>query len=218
MRRVGFCLLALVASCGGYSDEGGGTGTLEVDARASYEVSNDRTDVRIDVVVTTGSVDSVRAEIQNDLTGETRTMERIDLGRTNRARFAESFAGYAQRLELLVERGDDNLDGRIEGPGRHVIDFPRTGGVVEAGDSFDLEWTVEDGLAADTVEVELDDSDFFRTLIVDSGELEIPDNFVQRGEETAEVERSNIVDLAGGVPGSTFSISYSVANEFVVTE
>ncbi|MEO1175247.1 MAG: hypothetical protein AAFX94_24810, partial [Myxococcota bacterium] len=124
MSRAAALLAFALAACGDFTDEGSGTGTLEVEARAVYEVSDDRTDVRVDVVISSGSLESVIAELRDDETDETRTMERVDLGLNSRARFTESYSGYAKRLELRVQRGSDELDGRIEGPGRHVIEFP----------------------------------------------------------------------------------------------
>lgn len=222
MKRV----LLLVGSfacvgCGGFTDTGSGSGTLEVDARASYSLGGDRTDIRVDVRVRSGEADQARVFITDDESEEEVELLLANDAGIGVARFNGSFSGYRRRLELDVERDDDDLSARLEGPGRHVIEAPNNGSAVsldDVGGSLEVAWVVEDGLEADTVTVSLEESDFDATVNEDDGKLDINREFLSVGEETVEVRRTNSIVLSGGLVGSKFDFSYEVDNSFIITQ
>lgn len=213
--------LLLLTACGDFTDGGSGSGTLEVDARASYSSDTDRTEIRVDVRVQAGDPDDARVRITDDESNEVLELEVTPNAGLNVARFNGVFSGYRQRLEIEVERGSDDLDGKIEGPGRHVIESPANGTAVsldDIGNSLEIEWAVEDGLRADSVTVSLDESDFDATVTDDRGDLDVDVEFLELGDEEIEVQRTNSVVLSGGLVGSKFDFSYSVENEFIIVQ
>ncbi len=209
------------AGCGGFTDSGSGSRTLLVDARAAYALSNDRTDLRVDVEVQSGDADEARVFVTDDESNEEIELLLANNAGIRTARFNGSFSGYRRRLELRVERGDDDLDAQLEGPGRHVIESPSNGSALsldDVGGSLEISWSVEDGLQADTVSVSLDESSFDATVDEDKGKLDVEREFLSLGDEEVEVRRTNSIELAGGLVGSKFDFSYEVDNEFIIIE
>lgn len=209
-----------LAGCGDFTDEGDGTRTLDVDVIASYNLDDDTTALRADVEVPSGSASGTEILVVDDESGDELILE-LDDDQSQVGIFRGSFSGYRRRLELNVERGSDRLDAKLEGPGRHVIEAPTNGQDIELDDipnrGLSIEWSVEDGLAADQVRIILDVADFDSTFNEDEGEADIPRATLQIGTESIRVRRSTTIDLAGGVPGSRFEIGYAVSGRFVLT-
>ncbi|MEM6730601.1 MAG: hypothetical protein AAF658_03545 [Myxococcota bacterium] len=207
--------LAALCGCGGFTDTGSGSGTLEVEVDTSYALEQNRTEVRVDVRVSSGDPASAGVVVRDDESGEVVELD-VTLQGVEAARYRGSFEGYRQRLELEVERGNDELTARLEGPGRHVIENPANGSVLSVSSDLDIEWSVEDGLSADAVTIELDDSGVDVTVSDDDGDFEVDEDSLEAGEETVSIERINIIVLDGGLPGSSWEFSYEVENDFVL--
>lgn len=219
--RLFVLLVLLCTACDGFTDTGDGTQTLDVIAVAMYSLGSDRTDLRVEVGVRDGDANRAVVELTDDESDDQLRLE-VSNSDENTAVFRGSFAGYRRRLELDVRRDDDELSAKLEGPGRHQIESPTNGEAVVfsdlSDDGLNVEWTVDDGLEADRIRVELEDSDVDAVLLEDEGEFDFARATLELGDETIEVERINEIELSGGVPGSTFEIRYSIENNFVIVQ
>ncbi len=207
MRAARFGLIAAasaIAACGGYTSGGGGTDTLEVEARVSFAVGNANMVGRVSVNQRGAFVQGATVTLRDEETEAVFPLtEDGNFYRTNIP------GGYRRKLELKVERGGDNLDAKLEGPGEHFINTPFDGTIIKLGDSpLEVNWTVKDGIRADDVSIRLDGSDYRGETNKDKGKVEVPRELLRVGDDTIRVERSNTVDLEGGAGESTYTISY----------
>ncbi len=209
----------LFAACGGYTDEGDGTKTLRVEANVVYR-GGGANEISAVVDVTKSGDPVVGADVRliDGDTDEVLELTGNAPGMGNESRYSGTLEGYHRRLALEVKSGDDELDAKLEGPGRHTILEPKNNDSLtkdDIGDELDVEWSVEDGIAADQVVLVLDTGQDFET--VDNGHYDdIPGDEVPRGSRTLDIRRTNRVLLAGGTTGSIFELGYQASNDFVV--
>lgn len=209
MVRLGLiAAVSAMAACGGYTSGGSGTDTLEVEARVSFAVGNANMVGRVSVSQRGAFVQGATVTLRDEETEAVFPLtEDGNFYRTNIP------GGYRKKLELKVERGSDNLDAKLEGPGEHFINTPFDGTVIELGDSpLKVNWTVKDGIRADDVTISLDGSDYRGETNQDKGEVEVPRELLRVGEDTIHIERSNTVNLEGGAGVSTYTISYEATS------
>lgn len=200
--------LSTLAACGGFTNGGGGTKTLDVEARVSFIAGNANMNARVSVVQNGAQVQGALVTLRDEATEAVFPLD-VD-GNFYRATIA---GGYRRKLELKVERGEDNLDAKLEGPGEHFISNPFDGTTVElGGDPLKVNWTVSDGIRADDVAISLDGSDYRGETNRDRGEVEVPRELLRIGDDVIHIERSNSVDLDGGSGNSRFTISYEAAS------
>lgn len=209
--------IAVASFACGYTDSGDGTRTLQVVAELSYDVGNRDNVMRARVTVRKAGIHVSGASVAI-IDGESGARFALEENGGNERYDASIAGGYRRRIELEIRSGNDNLTGRLEGPGAHLIEAPAHGSRVElsGGDKLDVHWQTEDGLAADEVRVDLDQADYTTTLNEDRGRDEVPMATLRAGSEKVEVERRNRVVLTGGDGQSTMQISYEVENGFEV--
>jgi hypothetical protein len=209
LQRVTLAIaVSAIAACGGFTSGGGGTKTLEVEARASFAAGNANMNARVSVVQNGAQVQGAVVTLRDEETEAVFTLEPD--GNFYRANIA---GGYRRKLELKVDRGDDNLDAKLEGPGEHFVSNPFDGTTIELGDDpLTVNWTVSDGIRADDVVISLDGSDYRGETNRDRGEVEVPRELLRLGDDVIHIERSNSVDLDGGSGSSRFTMSYDAAS------
>lgn len=208
MRAWGLLALSATAACGGYTSSGDGSHTLDVEAVVSSESGNANMTARVSVSAKGAQVSGATVTLRDD---ETQAV--FPLNEDGNFYRATIPGGYRKKLELKVERGDDNLSGKLEGPGIHFIATPFDGTRVELGDDpLKINWAVSDGIRADDVAITLDGSDYRGETDKDRGEVEVPRELLRTGEDVIRIERSNSVDLTGGFGPSKFTISYQATS------
>jgi hypothetical protein len=208
MRSLARVLLAFTASalaaCGGFTSEGDGSHTLEVDARVSFEEGTATMNARVSVTQRGAQVEGATVTLRDDDTEAVFPLEND--GNFYRSNIA---GGYRRKLELTVARGDDKVSAKLEGPGQHFIVKPFDGTRVELGDDpLKINWSVSDGIRADDVAVTIDGTDYRGESNKDRGEVEIPRELLRPGDAVVRIERSNSVKLDGALGASTFVLSY----------
>ncbi|MBN1961803.1 MAG: hypothetical protein JW841_12735 [Deltaproteobacteria bacterium] len=202
----------------GYTDSGSGTRTLLVQARAQYAVSGgNQTNVTVSVADRDGTeITDATVEITDGKNGQ-----RYSIPHQNNGLYYINIENYRRRLRLHVRSGDNELSAKLEGPGPHVIDYPKAGAIRRSrlGNKFKVEWSTEDGIRADEVEISLrhgpevnskDDSGFNDDISMSQ--------LTETGDYRLNLTRLNRINLGGGVDNSTFTISYSVNTEFAIIE
>ncbi|HSI05630.1 MAG: hypothetical protein ACAI38_13725 [Myxococcota bacterium] len=200
--------MSAIAACGGFTDGGNGTKTLEVEARVSFVAGNANMNARVSVVQDGAQVPLADVTLRDEETEAIFTL--APEGNFYRASIA---GGYRRKLELKIERGEDNLDAKLEGPGEHFVSSPFDRTTVELGDDpLTVNWTVSDGIRADDVAISLDGSDYRGETNRDQGEVEVPRELLRVGDDVIHVERSNSVDLDGGTGSSRFTMSYEATS------
>ncbi len=214
MRRL-LPLLGLVLGACGYTDAGSGTRTLQVQATSSFDVTggND-SHLRVTIQQADGTdVNDASVRVKDADSGETIAVPADGNG----GRYTIDMPGYRRRLDLGVQRGSDSLDVKLEGPGAHTITSPVAGQVV-SGNTLGVSWSTKDGVAADQVELDIRHTQSQRLLTTDTGSSnDLSLAGLQAGNYELDVTRQNVVVPAGGVTGSTFTISYNVSTEFAVS-
>lgn len=204
MRRALLLCVSALAGCGGFTDEGDGSKTLEVQAYVSFEQGTATVDARVSVDQNGAFVSGAIVKLRDDETDDEFTLE--EDGNFYRAHIA---GDYRRKLVLDITRGDDDLEAKLEGPGKHFIITPFEGTSIDLGDDpMKVEWSVEDGIRADDVSISVDNSDYRGETNEDKGKVEIPRELLRPGDDTIRVTRANSVDLKGGRDSSTFEISY----------
>ncbi len=211
---LGLCAQGLMAC--GYTDPGSGSKTLQVEASAEYEVG-DSDRMRVTVTVhdkDDAPVEWAIVELRDGKTGEIITAEYESEGV-----YRASMSAYRRRLELRVESSGDELTAKLEGPGPHRILDPKAGAMNRAsfGPNLRVKWATTDGIRADEVRLRVHGQRAVeRVLTEDGGSYdgiaisELP----SVGDYRLTVERVNVVELAGGIAGSVFTIHYNVNVDF----
>lgn len=209
--------LLIPVGCG-YTDEGGGTHTLEVIAILDYDFSDNETTVDVEVRKNGVALVGALVRIEPD-EGDGVDIPQRDAGASARYRLP-NWQGYHRRIELRVESNNDRLEARLEGPGPHIIVEPQSAPVSRGslGKNMDIEWKVDDGVRADEVTISLDKGDYHSTIRDDPGHYEIPSTSLATGEEKIKVTRRNRIKLAGGTGASKLEISYKKEVEIVVSD
>ena len=147
--------VALALNACGYTDTGSGSGTLQVNALITYAAGeNDTSSVEITVLDNSGSpLSGAAVELKDDQTGDTFAAAEQDVADAPGV-YTTSINKYRRRLELTISKDSHSLDGKLEGPGEHTIEFPAFGQSVnrsDFGESMEVTWTTTDGLMADRV-------------------------------------------------------------------
>ncbi len=214
MRRL-LPLLGLVLGACGYTDTGSGTRTLQVEASSSFDVT-DGNDSRVRVTVRQADGTNVDDASVNVKDGDSGAVIAVPAD-GNGGRYSVDVPGYRRRLELAVARGSDRLDVKLEGPGPHTITSPVPGQVV-SGNTLGVSWATKDGVAADEVSLDIRHTQAQRLLTTDTGSSnDLSLAGLSAGTYDLDVTRQNVVVPGGGVTGSTFTISYNVSTEFIVS-
>ncbi len=217
---IGVMLAAGLAACGTYTDGGDGSGTLTVEATARFAPGNDEgMRLRVNITKDGQDVDDATVVFEDGDSTDTFFAEAQGNGRYE---FNTGSRGYRRKLELKISREgtDDELEGKLEGPGPFRIEQPANDDLVEISDGDDLEiiWVTEDGIKADEVRVEVDEADYQDTDDDDDGQLEVPRARLRLGPDQIEIHRINRVKLEGGAGNSSFTISYEATNDIQVVE
>ncbi len=208
--------LVLLSACGA-TNPGGGTRTLHVVARFESNGSTPGTWARVTVRQGSGNGDHV-ANAEVALRGGRLGRQVLAFDDNARQYRLDDFA-WDDALRLEVSRGEDFLDGAIEAPGFTVITRPVAGTTYRRADGPPLvvEWSDSMNRRAARVQVRLDKAGIDTTLPQDGLELRVePGELKVDDKEKVRVERSNQVDLAGGLPGSQLSATTTHSIEFRV--
>jgi len=218
MNRTLLVLPVLALAACGYTDAGNGTDTLLVTATARFTVGDDSTDVRVQVHKAGVAVDNATTiDVRDGDTGDI-----FPLTHEGSATYRVSIPGYHRRLALEVQAPNssggkaDALVAKLEGPSPHVIVNPKAGGLTRGsqGTTLDIEWACNDGVGADQVTIGVD-TGFSKVVTSDSGKAAGPAMAaLPSGSYQLTVTRTNTTELAGGVTGSAFSISFGVETRF----
>lgn len=196
------CLTA--AACG-YSNEGQGSQTLLVKANLSYMAGQSgKTDVLIDISRDDQPVHGAKVALVDDDNQKAYTV--TETGSSYQAHIQ----GYHRRLFLSVEAGKDNLSAQIEGPGIHRVTAPLQGEQIETKDDLVVKWSTNDGVRADEVFMTLEAAAYSTKTAHDDGSYTIAESKLARGTDKLTVLRRNSLTLAGGVEGSSITMSYGI--------
>lgn len=195
----------LLTACGG-SDPGSGTQTLYVEATASSDGSGDGTSLL--VVVRDGSSSGAFIQDANvSLIG--------DRGTTYTPGFVGIFGvgGYYKNginweggWRLRIQRGNDNLEAYIAGPGLTSITAPQANSTFMKSSAQNLvvQWKDDLGRAMPNASVKFRRANIDRTM-QDTGSFSVDYNtLVAANDERITVTRWTELSLKGGVTGSTF--------------
>jgi hypothetical protein len=218
VNRISFVVIALaLAACGKQSTAlernraGTGSGTLLVDAS-------------IDASTTSGALTSFQVDLQDGLganvSGATVTIHNAEFGDVP---LVEASAGSGKYVnsKAAISNADFGLDvshptGAVTGvvvgnPGMHVINAPQASGTVPAG-ALQVSWTTPTTAYSAAVETR----DFGPAAAPDTGTYTIaaasnPPNSTQR----LDVDRYNVVNIAGGLVGSQMTVTSKVRVSYV---
>lgn len=215
---------SLLAACT-YTDGGEGTKTLFVVASSRFDVGGaNGAEMIVEVSKDGAAVSDVLVRLRDDDSDELFELPESAVA----GRYSSTVPGYHRRLQLAVQSGSDALEAKLEGPGPHVIESPRAGGVDRSGmgGELDVAWATEDGLRADEVVVSIRNVDAHdiveeRTITDDTGSYdEIPMAVFPPNADNYRLTltRRNRVDLDGGTSGSTFVVSYGVETTFTLVD
>ncbi|MFO0597012.1 MAG: hypothetical protein U0228_16975 [Myxococcaceae bacterium] len=215
MRFLGLALLVLSSGCG-FTNPGGGTRTLWVNAQLSTDGSTAGSRARVSVKLGSSNGDVVRnAEVAIRGGPLARTVVPFD---DQRLDYRLDGFTWADGIRLEVIRGTDLVDGSIDAPGATVITLPVANTTFSrgAGMPFIVRWKDEHGVVAKSTTLHLDKAKIDQTLPPGALEQSLDPNTLVVGNEKVSVERSNEVELAGGASGSTLSAGTRHEIEFKV--
>ncbi|HYY52136.1 MAG TPA: hypothetical protein VE755_04645 [Myxococcales bacterium] len=211
MKRI-VLVAAVAAACGGSSNTavdrnhaGSGSSTLLVTATATVTVSDT-------APATTYSV-TVKDGMNANVTGATVTLGGLALTDAGNGSYTGSQTTYPTGdLSLSVVNGTDNVQGVVVGyPGAHAINAPAGGSTVTANQPLHVSWTTPS--VAKSAKITLS-SGGFSTQAPDSGAYDVPAaNNTARTGQRVTVSRSNEVDIAGGLPGSSIKVTVSLQTD-----
>ncbi len=215
MNRTAFAFIALAfAACGKQSTAlernraGTGSGTLHV--AATIDQSSGATSFQVDLQDGLGA----------NVSGATVTIHNADFGDVP---LVESPAGSGKYVSsrAAVANADFGLDiahpsGAVTGvvvgnPGMHVVNAPQNGATVPAG-ALQISWTTP----TTAYSASLETRDFGPAAVPDTGAYTIaaasnPANPTQR----LDVDRYNVVNIAGGLVGSQLTLTSKVRITYV---
>ncbi|MDP1829911.1 MAG: hypothetical protein Q8L48_42005 [Archangium sp.] len=205
----------LASSC--LTSPGGGTGTFFVTARLTSDGSTAGSRARVTVRQGSSTGDLVKnAEV---------AIRGGSLGRTivpyddQRDQYRLDSFSWVEGFRLEVIRGNELLDGAIEAPGATLITDPISDSTYRRADGPPLliRWKDSRNAGASTTRLRLDKANLDKSI--PSGVYEVrvdPNELVVSDKEKVRLERSNEVNLAGGVGGSVLSASTEHEIEFRV--
>jgi hypothetical protein len=214
-------LISLLFTACGYTDEGDGSGTLQVQADITYTVHNNQ--MHAEIEVTKGGVPVTDATVTLDPDeGAEATIPFNDGPGNNDDRYRANITSYKRRLQLRIDRGDDWVEVQLEGPGTHSIAEPEAGGIIDAGDldgDIEVKWKTEDGVKCDEVKVEVrgnNEEVQYENTPDDTGSHDVEGTAFDSGANTIQVTRRNSIRPKGAEGSSYFKIHYQVENSVVV--
>lgn len=207
-----------LAGCGSAATSNPGTGsaTLLVDANVSAEnrVVNAANatdfDTRFSVRLSKGgaALHGATVQIESDLGA----VVLVENNQTS-GRYEGGQTGYAGTYALSAILGADRVEGAaLTGPPVHSFSAPLLGAQAIYGQPLEVKWSPGGADAASLDTRELDS-----IAVPDTGAYTVPPGGLKKAdpgktaEESVRVVRSSTLALAGGVPGS--SLSVSVRNE-----
>jgi hypothetical protein len=191
----------------GYTDPGKGSGTLLVQASATYDSTDNITELSVRIRKAGADVDGAKVSITSD--GGSADLPGRGGGEYAASQTTWSPQGYVLHISVLdmTGRETDTLEASLVAPVRVQMN-------AEATKPFDphtlpnqvltLTW---EGPAAERATVR---SEAFKppTFVPDPLMVGIPAQFFQHDTQQVSITRENSVALAGGVPGSTFTARY----------
>ncbi|MBI4821952.1 MAG: hypothetical protein HY791_37185 [Deltaproteobacteria bacterium] len=207
MRPLALATTAWICACGGTS-AGGGSGTLS--AKIEVALKSDSTKISVDLHLKEQPVRGANVVATDWETEAQATLEDKQGGR-----YETILHGYVRTVAIKVTSGDDELDGRLEGPAPFEITRPPANAIVRRGDSdvLSIEWASE--AAAERVEIRAEGVEPV-TLEEDLFHYDLPLGLVQNGDQKLSIARETAVDLAGGTEGSRMRARSEVDNRFTL--
>jgi hypothetical protein len=204
MRFLLLTAVTAIAACGSYTDEGDGSDTLEVDANVAFTAGTAIMDARVSVDKKSAFVSGAVVTLTDD-DGNSFTLD--EEGNFYRAKIP---GDYRRKLELKISSGADKLSAKLEGPGITFIVAPFEGTTIKLkNDPIKIEWSTKDGIRADRIGISTDNSSYHGDTNHDDGEVDIPRELLNAGDDIIHVERSNTVKLKHADDAkSTFTMSY----------
>jgi len=210
----------------GYTDGGSGTNTLEVVATLVYETRHSDEGMQADVSIRKNglAVEGATVILTDGDKNDAVTVPQHDNGQNTRYRTDSThlLLGYRRKLELRVESGSDRLEAKLEGPGPHLISKPTNDEQMsrgDLGDSFEVRWKTEDGIAADEVVITVtsqNTDDRVRTVSGDPGKYDMSSTTLENFDNNIRVLRRNRLRLSGGTGASEMTLGYEASNRVVV--
>lgn len=217
MTRALLLTLAVLASSCGLTSPGGGTGTFFVTARLTSDGSTAGSRARVTVRRGSSTGDLVKdAEVAIRGGALGRTLVPYDDQRDQYR--LESFT-WVEGFRLEIIRGNELLDGAIEAPGATLITEPISDSTYRraAGPPLLIRWRDGRNASASSTRLRLDKANIDRSIPAGVSEVRIdPNELSVSDKEKVRLERSNEVNLAGGVAGSVLSASTEHEIEFRV--
>jgi hypothetical protein len=215
-----FLTAGLLAACGGQSlatdsnRPGNGSFTMQVDAdiTATQTATGPMTSFSVDLEDGLGqAIAGANVVIRNDDAGDIPLVE----ASPGSGRYVNSKTQFFEGdFHLEVTRGDDRVrDVTVGNPGPHTVSAPAANATVTANQPLALTWTTP--VMAKSVSIDTRD---FGALAPDTGAFTIPaDENPARAAQRLRVHRMNEVEIAGGLAGSRFSVTYTaVIDPYVV--
>ncbi len=214
MKRI-LVIAAMAAACGGSSSSavdhnraGSGSSTLKVTSTVDVIVS---ATTPATSPLTNFSV-TLKDGLNANVTGATVTVHNAAFGDVALAyagggSYTASKTSYPSGdLSLTVVNGTDKVQGVVLGyPGTHAINAPVAGSTVPVSTALHVSWTTPTVAKAATISLS---SGGFSVQAPDTGAYDIPAGSNGRtGGQTVTVIRSNEVDIAGGLPGSSMKVT-----------
>jgi hypothetical protein len=216
MTRTLLVTLVVLASSCGLTSPGGGTGTLFVTARLSSDGSTSGSRARVTVRAGSPNGDLVKnAEV---------ALRGGSLGRTivpyedGKDQYRLDAFSWVEGFRIEIIRGTDQLDGSIEAPGATLITDPISDSTYTraAGPPLIIHWKDARNSVANTTQLHLEKANIDRSIPPGVYEVQVDQAELRVDKEKVRVERSNEVNLAGGVPGSVLSAGTAHEIEFRV--
>jgi len=215
MKRI-LAIAALAAACGGSSGNtavdhnraGSGSSTLLVTSNVTVTLSATAPLTAFSVTVKDGlgaNVSGATVTVHNAALGDVVLTE----AQTGSGVYANTSTSYPSGdLSLSVLNGTDKVQGVVVGyPGTHAINAPVGGSTQTANAALHVSWTTPAVAKAATISLS---SGGFSAQAPDTGAYDVPaaSNTARTGQRVTIV-RSNEVDIAGGLPGSSMKVTVS---------
>jgi hypothetical protein len=207
MKRI-VLLAALATACGGGSktavdrnSAGSGSSTLLVTGTVTVTVS--------DTAPSTIYSVNVKDGLNANVTGATVTVGGVSLTDAGSGNYAATNTSYpAGDLSLSVVKGTDQVQGVVVGyPGAHAISSPAGGSTATANQVLTVTWTTPAVSKAARITLA---SGGFSAQAPDDGSYDIPAaSNTARASQRVTISRSNEVEIAGGLPGSSLKVTVS---------
>ncbi len=208
-RFVAALLTCLSLGCGGSNT--GGTRTLFVSAIATTDGSTDGTGIGIEVREG-GSQGALVSDavviVRGDKGGEmSLPWQGVKWGDFAVGAYFKTGIPWETGWAIDIRRGPDRLDAYLVTPGATTITEPIAATTFRRTDGRPLaiRWKDDLGRRARRVRVQLDKAKIDQTFNEDTLAFDVePNRLAPDGHERITVERTNEIELAGGVPGSVF--------------